>query len=405
MDKNTKNLNISVIATGDEMVKNLQQVFAKNLNADMYYYSNRIDNELRLNRIDLDKVNILVIDSEHVLQKDLDDLSLLNQQKIHPVVIYLASNWSEQHLIELMRSGVNEIIHLPLNGTSQELLDAIERIRQKAYIASSYKSKGKIITFISCKGGAGATFLGINAAYLISEKFNKKVLFIDLHGQYGDAAYYLTDKPGAGNLAEIVSQPYLNSVTIASAATQVSDNYYLLPASNSIEKSSKIMPHHIDTILTVASSEYDYIFLDVSYSLDSIAMRALDRSDVVYIVTQPTLTYLKSLINMLGIFSELSYPSEKIKILMNKYDLESALTNEQIQKLINREIDIQIPCDSSEVDDSLNAGIPLVKLSKSNAVSQSIDNLVETLVNGKIEPKVENFISKILHLKVGWLCR
>lgn len=401
MDKNTKDLNISIIASSDEMVKNLQQVFAKNLNTDAYFYSTRIEGELRLNRVDLEKVNILVIDSEHVLQKDLDDLSLLNQEKVHPVVIYLATNWSEQHLIELMRAGVNEIIHLPLNGTSQELLDAIERIRQKAYIAASYRSKGKIITFISCKGGAGATFLGINTAYLIAEKYKKKVLFIDLHGQYGDAAYYLTDKPGAGNIAEIVSQPYLNSVTIASAATQVADHYYLLPASNSIEKSSKIMPHHIDTILTVASSEYDYIFLDVSYVLDSIAMRALDRSDIIYVVTQPTLAYLKSLINMLGIFSELSYPNERIKILMNKFDLESALTDDQIRKLINRESDIQVPYDGIEVDDSINAGIPLVKLAKSNPVSQSIENLAVSLLNGKVEPKAENFISKILHLKVG----
>ena len=161
------------------------------------------------------------------------------------------------------------------------------------------------------------------------------------------------------------------------------------------------MPHHIDTILTVASSEYDYIFLDVNYALDSIAMRALDRSDIVYVVTQPTLAYLKSLINMLGIFSELSYPNERIKILMNKFDLESALTDEQIHRLINREADIQVPYDSSEVDDSINAGIPLVKLTKSNPVSQSIEHLAVTLLNGKVEPKAENIISKILHLKVG----
>ena len=44
------------------------------------------------------------------------------------------------------------------------------------------------------------------------DKYKKRVLYVDLHSQYGDAAYYLTDTPGPSNLAEIVSQPYMNSV-------------------------------------------------------------------------------------------------------------------------------------------------------------------------------------------------
>ena len=401
MDTKPKPLNITIIASSDEMIKNLQQVFSINASSDQFIYMNRIEKDLRINRIDLDKVNILIIDSEKISQEDLDSIALLNQERIHPVVIYLSTGWTEDNLIDLMRSGVNEIIHLPLNGTSKELLEAIERIRQKSYIASSYKAKGKIISFVSSKGGAGATLIGVNLAYLLSDKYKKKVLYVDLHSQYGDAAYYLTDAPGPSNLAEIVAQPYMNSVTIASAAIQVADNYYLLPAANNIEKSSKIQAHHIDNLLTVASAEYDFVLLDISNYLDSVGMRALDRSDFIYVISQPILNYLKALINLLNIFTDLNYSRQRIKIVMNKSDIESGLPIDKIIGLVGRDIDIQIPYDVISVDESINSGIPVVKASKSSTVAMAIEDLCESLLGVRRESKPESVLSKILHLKVG----
>ena len=401
MDIKPKPLNITIIASDDAMTKNLQQVFSGNASADQFIYMNRIDKDLRINRIDTDKVNILIVDSEKIYQEDLDSIALLNQERVHPVVIYLSSGWTEDNLIDLMRAGVNEIIHLPLNGTSKDLLDAVERIRQKSYIASSYRAKGKIISLISSKGGAGATLIGVNLAYLLADKYKKKVLYVDLHLQYGDAAYYLTDVPGPSNLAEIVSQPYMNSVTIASAAIQVADNYYLLPASNSIEKSSKIQAHHIDNLITVASAEYDFVLLDIPNALDSVGMRALDRSDLIYVISQPILNYLKALINMLSIFTELNYSRERIKVVMNKSDIESGLSIEKVADLVGRNIDAEIPYDVISVDESVNSGVPVVKSCKASSVSMSIEGLCESLLGIKKSPRSESMLAKILHLKVG----
>ncbi|BEI38617.1 AAA family ATPase [Polynucleobacter sp. HIN8] len=401
MNKAVKELNIGVIASTNEVIKSLEQVFSKNANIDNLVYLKRIDNELRLNRIDTAKTDILIVDSIAIAQSDLDDLSLLNQEKSHPAMIYLASNWTEQHLIDLMRSGVQDIVHLPLNGSSQDLLDAVERIRQKTEIAKRSKAKGKIISVMPCKGGAGATFICVNLAYQLAEKYNQRVLLIDLHTQYGDAAYYLTDSLAAGNVADVVTQPYLNSVTIASAAMQVAENYYLLPAANSIEKSAKIQSHQIDTLLTVAASEYDYVLLDLSSSLDVLSTRGIDRSDYVYLVTQPTLNFLKALINTLNLFKELDYPNSQIRLVMNQFDMDAALSGEKITQLLSRDVDNQIPYDGAAVDESINAGIPIVKMNPTNRVSLAIDEMTNILLERKVTAKTESFITKILPFKLG----
>ena len=82
MDIKPKPLNITIIASDDAMTKNLQQVFSGNASADQFIYMNRIDKDLRINRIDTDKVNILIVDSEKIYQEDLDSISLLNQERI-----------------------------------------------------------------------------------------------------------------------------------------------------------------------------------------------------------------------------------------------------------------------------------------------------------------------------------
>ncbi len=401
MNTKLKELNICVLASNNETIRNLELVFSKNTGIDHYIYINRMNGELRLNRIDSDKTDILIVDAIEVSKKDLDDLALLSQEKNYPAVIYLASGWTEENLIDLIRCGVQDIIRLPLNGSSQDLLDAVERIRQKKSLLKRPKLKGKIISFVSCKGGAGATFIATNLAYQLAEKYGQRILFVDLHSQYGDAAYYLTDAIGVSNVADIVTQPYLNSVTIASGAMQVAENYYLLPAANSIEKSAKIQAHQIDTLLTVAASEYDFIILDLSSSLDTLSTRAIDRSDLVHIVTQPTLNYLKALISMLGIFSELSYASAQIKVIMNEFDKDAALSKEKIAQLLNQEINIEIPFDAMAVDESINAGIPLVKMMTNHPVSLTLNDIASELLGQKPLVRAESFISKILPFKLG----
>ena len=401
MNTTAKELNVSVIASSNEVIRSLEHIFANNINLDNFVYLNRIDGELRLNRIDLDKTDVLIVDSDQVAQEDLSDLSLLSHEKNYPALIYLAASWTEQHLIDLMRAGIQDIIRLPLNGSSQDLLDAIERIRQKATTMKRNKAKGKIISFMPCKGGAGATFIGVNLAYQLAEKYGQRILFLDLHSQYGDAAYYLTDSLAAGNVADVVIQPYLNSVTIASAAIQVAENYYLLPAANSIEKFAKIQSHQIDTLLTVAASEYDYIILDLGSSLDGLSTRAIDRSDFVYLVTKPILNYLKALINTLNLFSELGYASMQTRVVMNQSDMDTALSNDKMTQLLNREINAQIPYDSVAVDESINAGIPLIKMSPTNKVSVAIDEMACILLGRELPSKSESFITKILPFKIG----
>ncbi len=64
---------------------------------------------------------------------------------------------------------------------------------------------GKIIAFVSCKGGSGATFLAANLAYALAQE-NQRVALFDLNLQFGDAALFVSDQKPAATLSHVAQQ-------------------------------------------------------------------------------------------------------------------------------------------------------------------------------------------------------
>ncbi len=101
-----------------------------------------------------------------------------------------------------MRAGVREVLQLPL--VHRAFHEAMDRIASAAGVSTM--RDGKVLAFISCKGGSGATFISTNFGYALATLAGKKVLLIDLHGQFGDATLYVSDQKPAMTLSDICAQ-------------------------------------------------------------------------------------------------------------------------------------------------------------------------------------------------------
>ncbi|QWD96215.1 AAA family ATPase [Polynucleobacter sp. MG-6-Vaara-E2] len=374
-------MKIAVIASSPAMLALIEGVLEKNPGDDQFVYLLRINEQIHLERIDLFSTNILILDANTVSDADLKAISECTKQHSNPSIFYLCNLHSETALISLMRSGVTEAISLPLIDI--DLNSAVGRIRDRSYLSSVYHARGKILAFISCKGGAGATFLATNLGYSLAEDCQQKVLLIDLHMQYGDASYYLTDQMSSITLGDIVKQVGLDSTIIAAAAMKISSNYFLLQAPASPEMSVGIVAQHIDNLLTVAIQDYDFVILDISHTLDALNMRALDRADMIFPVMQPVVPYLRAMTKQLRIFSMLGYPENKIKVVLNRMDSMVNLSEAKMEDSIQKKIFVSVPNDFVSSAESVNTGISILKQSPDSPVSKEIRDLAASL-SGKV---------------------
>jgi len=386
-------MKIAVIASTPERLHALQDLLERSPGQDQFIFLQRHSRELRLDRLDVFTTNVLILDSDLVDQDDLRLISATTREHANPAVIYLCGEFTGPQLLEAMRAGVSEVVSLPLKPA--ELSEAIERIRARHYISSAYRPRGKIIAFMSCKGGAGATFLATNLGYTLAVECNQKVLYLDLHMQYGDASFYLTDTVTSTTLADIVKQTGLDSAVIASAAMQIADNYYLLQAPDSPEKATGIQPQHIDNLLTVAIQSYDFVIVDLPHSLDALTMKVLDRSERIYPVMQPMVPYVRAMANQLRMFNLLGYESSKVSVVLNRTDRNVSLSMKRMEDVIQKTIDPVIPNDFVNAAEAVNMGVPLVKMAPTSAVCASLREMAKDLCGVVATPTKQGLMNRL----------
>ncbi|KZU18601.1 ParA family protein [Lactiplantibacillus plantarum] len=152
------------------------------------------------------------------------------------------------------------------------------------------KAKATVISFPMQKGGVGKTTTSRNVAGILSQ--NYKVLAID-NDQNAD----LTDTFTSKRIVEQTDQPtiydiYINKSSINDVKMKITDNLDLVPANITlanvdVELSSKLSREFIlKKAIAEVASEYDYVIIDCSPSLNITTINALVASDYTVYVTQ-----------------------------------------------------------------------------------------------------------------------
>jgi pilus assembly protein CpaE len=324
---------------------------------------------------------LVVIDAGADDGADADQLERLTRHYASAHFMLLTGSHHPDLLIRAMRAGVREVLQLPL--VHRALHEAIDRIAASAGTSATHD--GKILAFIACKGGSGATFIATNFGYALATLADKKVLLIDLHRQFGDATLYVSDQKPSMTLSDVCQQiarmdgPFLDSCLV-----HVAPGFGVLAAADDPAQAVETKPEHIDAILRLARQHYDYILLDVGRQIDAVSLRALDSTDAIYPVLQLALPDIRHARRLLDIFRSLGYVTDHIRLVVNRYEKGGKLRLQDLHAALGAEVVHTVPNDYIAVTDSVNQGIPVLQLARGSAAARSLADLVEVLTARRI---------------------
>jgi pilus assembly protein CpaE len=295
----------------------------------------------------------------------------------HPkiAVILLCATQSPEFLINSMRAGVREVLPSPVSA--EALQSAVSRIATKL-LGAKTKGTGKLLAFIPCKGGSGATFLATNLGFQLAE--TKSVLLIDLNLQFGDALSFVHDGQPASTLADVAHDiSRLDASFLAASSVKIAPNYSILAAPEDLTRAMEIKPEHIDAIVSLALSQYDFVLLDMSRTLDTLAIKVLDRAYRIFPVLQAGLPGLRNASKLLAVFKSLGYPGDKIEVIVNRFEKGGDISQADIQRSLGTTNLRTIPNSYKEVNASINQGDALAEVTRSNAVAKSLADFALSL--------------------------
>jgi pilus assembly protein CpaE len=341
---------------------------------------------------------LLVCSSQAQRTADLEALETMTWSSPQLSVILISESDTKDDLVRAMRSGVREVVASPL--AQSDLIAALRRVmahHEKMRIPDDgYVGVGKIVAFISCKGGSGSTFLAANTAHLIAETFNRRCVLVDLDLQYGDASYYMSQDAVKNNISDLTQQiDRLDAQLLSSCMHSISPRLNLLAAPDEPGVALAITASQLGQVLTLARRTHEFVVLDLDSTIDAVTLKALDMADVVYVAMECNLPVVRNAKKLVKLFRSLGYGDDKLRLLVNKYQSDGLLGVKSIEQAVGIKVHHTIPNQVAAVTEAFNLGKPLVLLDPQNGVLKALREITSTLLHAPL-PKARGWMDRLM---------
>lgn len=332
------------------------------------------------------------------LSNEENKLKVLEQFSLrypNVALIILCENASSEFLMGAMRSGVKDVLHLPL--VMSELQTTVGRVEAKLKKADPMQKRAKVIAFVASKGGSGATFLACNLGYVLAATNEAKVALLDLNLQFGDAALFVSDHVPANTLADVTANiSRLDASLLTSSMVQVLPNFGVLAAPEDAEHAQDVKPEHIEALLKLTSAQYDYVIMDIGRALNATSVKALDHADLIFVVLQQTLPFIRDSKRLIHALQSLGYTKDKVHLIVNRYEKGGDIRLEDVEATLGMKVFKTIPNSYEAVSASVNQGVPIMKIARHDPVTKALQEVAQKLTEGS-HTKKNGWLASLLH--------
>jgi pilus assembly protein CpaE len=326
------------------------------------------------------------IDLSQSFEKGLETVQRISSYFKKTFIVISSDDLSKEQVLQCMRAGAREFLTRPFSRDDiKALMDSNQKLLQTSL--QEEDSSGRILTLFSNKGGLGKTTLAVNLALALSEVVQKPVALVDLNLQLGDITTFLDVSPKetiidiAKNISRVDATYLENSLA---EYRQGKGHLYILADPMYAEEAEEITSTQINKVLTVLRSVFSYVVVDTTTSFDSKTLTALDIADSICLVSMVNLPNIRSTQRILTLFERLSYPAEKVKLLINRYVPDEEITIEDVEDTLEKKVYWQIPNNYNVVMTAINRGIPIQSVPNSDKLTKNFLDLAYKLT-GRIE--------------------
>jgi pilus assembly protein CpaE len=285
-------------------------------------------------------------------------------------------------MLRCMRAGAREFLKIPFDrGVIAEALVRISSLHSP--VVPEKKTGGKLLVFLSAKGGSGVTTLACNYAVSLAQESEKKTLLIDLNLPMGDAAINLGLRASYSTINALQSSGRLDKSFLATLLVQHDSGLFVLAAPTDLA-TVQASDDAIDKLLEVACQNFDYVVIDAGSRLELQHTRLFDESSTIYLVTQIGVSELRNSNRLISKLRGSGKP--KFEIVINRYDSRSRdIEDEDIEKALTKPAEWKIPNNYALVRRMQNTATSLME--DDSAISRAIQEMARSVCGKKDGPK------------------
>lgn len=283
------------------------------------------------------------------------------------VCVVLAARPTTRLWEQALRAGVREII--PTGADDDQVHDALARAvaaaarRQGASAGTAQRDetpRGRVITVLSPKGGAGKTTVATNLATELAAAAPGRVAVLDLDLQFGDVASALGLGPQSTMADAARLDGRLDSTAIKVFLEPHPSGLYALVGPHFPAEADEVSAMTAGHVIDILAGEFSYVVVDTAAGLDEFALAALERSDDLVLVCVTDVPSVRGLRKALDAVDLLGMSRAQRHLVLNRSDDRVGLSARDVEATIGLPVEASVPT-SRAVQISINQGSPVVE--------------------------------------------
>jgi pilus assembly protein CpaE len=319
------------------------------------------------------RAEVVVVDiSSENPQPAIKAIELLQDNTLQLAIFANGSMRQPATIVASMRAGAGE--YLDESAGSEAFLEALTRFSSNRTRTRGGAGKARIFTFLSAKGGAGATTAAVNTAVALQQAYGNVVL-VDF-APIGLAQLHLNLRPSFGVPDALENLHRLDVSLLDGLMTTAKDGLHLL-AGPQQPYPSVPTPAELARLFDLLVNHYRYVVVDASSRLDSTTRLLSDLSNAVLMVAQTDVVSLWSA-SRIHAFLEEGAGRNRLRMVLNRYKKIPGFTDEDVEHSTRCKVLWKIPNAYQAISPAIDHGAPVV-LQENQEVSRSFRALAEAL--------------------------
>lgn len=267
-----------------------------------------------------------------------------------PRVVAVSDSAEAETILKFMRAGAAEFVYPPFGPEFEASLRRL--IADSARTSGAIRAAGRVIGFVSVKGGCGATTLACHAAAHLRRAGKKEVLLADLDMSSGIAG---TLMQAASRYTLEDALQHLNRMDLKlwkALVTQTSSGVDVMPAAvephANVQSASRKLPH----MLRFWRAQYELSLLDLGHGMNPALIDVLDSLDSLVLVATDELPALRQTRQMIQLLAARNFGANRLRLVLNKAPKRTQIQLPELEKVLGHPIYCPIPDDRQGLNEA-----------------------------------------------------
>jgi pilus assembly protein CpaE len=301
-----------------------------------------------------------------VMMPEMDGFSVCRLIRADPSIgsipiIMLTSLDALDNKVKGFEAGADDYVVKPCNAL--ELVARIKSLLHRSEMTGqvTLQESAQTIAVFSLRGGSGVSTISVNLAAGLGELWGTQVALVDMVACVGQSALFL-NQPLHNTWTDLyrMKAEELEKDVVLSAMLTHPSRVRTLASPARPEQGEVLSVETTARVLEILQDCFPYIVLDMPHDLSERSLVALDRSNIILVITQPEIASVRAASIALDSFANLHYKDKKVFIILNWTFPHNGLALKDIERLLKTKIDLALPYAADEFIPALNSGKPPV---------------------------------------------